>query len=302
MQSRADEEIKAMYRDWLATIAADPQMPLERMREIFDHWGDVTAEPRGVDYLEVDANGVEAMWAVPRNAREDRVLLCTHGGGYVVGSMYSHRKLFGHIAKAVGCRALIVHFRRAPENLHPGPVNDVVRAYSWLLESGISPGHIAFTGDSAGGGLAVTTMLLARDKGLPLPVASMPISPWLDMDASDDTYETNKGNDVLVSREIIRDMAAHFLGPDGNPTDPYANPLAADLSGLPPLLVQVGGDEALLGDSRKLAKKAQAAGVDVTLEEYPKMQHVFHFLAGRGGAADTAIGRMASWVKPKLGL
>ena len=208
MKIHAEEDIKTMYKGWLASIAADPQMSLERMREIFDHWGDLTAEPGEVDYLEVDAGGVPAMWAVPKNARADRVLLCTHGGGYVVGSMYSHRKLFAHIAKAVGCRALIVHYGRAPENLHPGPVTDVVKAYAWLLKSGISPSHIAFTGDSAGGGLAITTMLLARDQGLPMPAASMPMSPWLDMHASNDTYDANKEHDTLVSREIIRDMAS----------------------------------------------------------------------------------------------
>lgn len=301
MNYKPGEGLKAMYRNWLTEIAAEPDMELPGLREIFDHWGDVTAEPGETDYIEVDADGVPALWAVPKGACEDRVLLCTHGGGYVVGSMYSHRKLFGHIARAVGCRALIVHYRRAPESPHPGPVSDVVQAYAWLIRNGLDPAHIAFTGDSAGGGLAVTAMLLARERGLPLPAASMPMSPWLDMDASDPTYDVNREKDVLVSREIIRNMAAHLLG-DGDRADPLANPLHANLAGLPPLLIQVGGDEALLGDSRALDARARDAGIDVTLEEYPGMQHVFHFLAGRGGPADEAIARMAEWVRPKLRL
>ncbi len=125
----------------------------------------MTADPRGVDCLEIEVEGIPAMWAVPHGAVRDRVLLCSHGGGYVVGSMYTHRKLFGHIAKAVGCRALIVDYRRAPENPHPGPVNDMVTAYRWLLErEGLKPQHIALTGDSAGGALALTTIAAARDK------------------------------------------------------------------------------------------------------------------------------------------
>ena len=123
------------------------------------------------------------MWAAPKSCAQDRVLLCAHGGGYALGSVYTHRKVYAHMAKAIGCRALIVHYGRAPENVHPGPVNDMVRSYKWLLDQGIRPGHVALIGDSAGGGLAVTTILRAREQGLPLPAATMPLSPWLDMDA-----------------------------------------------------------------------------------------------------------------------
>ena len=183
MASKESEDLKVLYRSWIAALGENPEMPLDELRRMFEHWGDVTAEPGGVDYIEVEAGGVPAMWATPKGAREDRVLLCSHGGGYVTGSMYTHRKVYGHFAKAIGCRALIVHYGRAPENVHPGPVDDMVRAYEWLLRADIRPEHIALTGDSAGGGLAVTTLLRARERGLPLPAASMPLSPWLDMEA-----------------------------------------------------------------------------------------------------------------------
>jgi epsilon-lactone hydrolase len=302
MASKQSEALKVLYRSWIDALSANPEMPLDELRHMFEHWGDVTAEPGGVDYSETDAGGVPAMWAAPKGCEADRVLLCSHGGGYVTGSMYTHRKVYGHFAKAVGCRALIVHYGRAPENPHPGPVDDMVKAYGWLIQSGIAPTHIAFTGDSAGGGLAVTTMLRAQQKRMPLPAASMPLSPWLDMQATGSTFQSNADKDVLVSAPIIQIMASTFLGNDGKPDDPLANPLHADLTGLPPLLIQVGADETLLDDSRALAAAARRAGVDVTLEEEPDMQHVYQFLAGVAPEADAAIGRMARWVRPKLGL
>jgi monoterpene epsilon-lactone hydrolase len=302
MASKQAEELKALYRGWVAAMQADPEMPLDELRRRFEHWGDITGEPGGVDYIETDAGGVPAMWATPKGCAESRVLLCAHGGGYVVGSMYTHRKAYGHVAKAVGCRALIVNYGRAPENIHPGPVDDMVKAYKWLLDQGVQSGHIAFIGDSAGGGLAVTTMLRAREKGLPLPAATMPLSPWLDMDARGDTFETNRERDVLVSRDVIATMAGTFLGEGGNRNDPLANPLHAELRGLPPMYIQTGADETLLSDSQDLADLARRSDIEVTLEVVPEMQHVFQFLAGVAPEADAAIARLAKWVRPHLAL
>ena len=193
-------------------------------------------------------------------------------------------------------------YRRAPENLHPGPVNDMARSYKWLLDEGIRPGHVALIGDSAGGGLAVTTILRAREQGLPLPAATIPLSPWLDMEATGETFETNGAKDLMVTRDLIQGMAGMFLGESGNRQDPLANPLRADLRGFPPIYIQTGADEALLDDSRKLADLARNSGVEVTLEIVPEMQHVFQFLAGTAPEADAAIRRLADWVRPKLGL
>jgi epsilon-lactone hydrolase len=302
MASRQTEELNRLYRYWVAALQANPEMPLDELRHMFERWGDITGEPGGVDYIETDAGGVPAMWAAPKGYAEDRVLLCAHGGGYVVGSMYTHRKSYAHVAKAIGCRALIVHYGRAPENVHPGPVDDMVTSYKWLLDQGIGPGHIALIGDSAGGGLAVTTILRARERGLPLPAATMPLSPWLDMEATGETFETNAVKDLLVTRDIIQTMAGAFLGEGGNRHDPLANPLHADLTGFPPIYIQVGADEALLDDSCKLADLAHKSGVEATLDVVPEMQHVFQFLAGTAPEADAAIRRLADWVRPKLGL
>ena len=269
---------------------------------MFEHWGDVTAEPGGVDYIETNAGGVPALWAVPKGCAEDRVLLCMHGGGYVTASMYTHRKVYGHLAKAIGCRALILHYRRAPEHVHPAPVDDAVAAYRWLFDQGIAPGHVALTGDSAGGALAVTTLLRARERNLPMPAATMPLSPWVDLEITGETLVSNREKDAIVQKEVVEVMAATFLGEGGNRRDPLANPLYADLKGLPPMYIQVGGDETLLDDSRRLREHAKKAGVDVRLDEFPEMQHVFHFSAGHAPEADDAIRKLAEWVRPKLGL
>jgi epsilon-lactone hydrolase len=244
-----------------------------------ERWEMVTGEPGGTDYLETDAGGVPAMWAVPKGCAADRVLLCLHGGGFVVGSMYTHRKLFGHIAKAVGARALIPDFRRPPEHVHPAPLQDAVTAYGWLLEQGIDASHVAFTGDSAGSGL--------------------------DMEYTGESLVSNRGKDALFEgKEAIQALAGIFLGEGGSPQDPLATPLYADLAGLPPMYIQVSGDELLLDDSRRLAEHARNAGMEVRLDIFggQQLQHTFQFSAGRAPEADEAIRRLAEWVRPKLGL
>jgi len=267
-----------------------------------ESWGDLTAEPRGVDYIETGAGGRPAMWAVPKESVADRVLLCMHGGGFVSGSLYTHRKLFGHLAKATGARALIFDYHLAPARTHPTQVDDATAVYRWLLDEGIRPDHIAFTGDSAGGGLSITAQLRARELGLPRPAAAMPFSPWVDMEVLGESYDTNRDRDPFFHREFVRQLTGTFLGEFGDPRDPLANPLFADLSGLGPIYIQAGGDETLLDDARRLAEHARRAGVEVRLDVFPDMLHTFQMAAGRAPEADAAIGRMAAWVRPRLGL
>jgi epsilon-lactone hydrolase len=301
MPSKQSEAVK---RHWSAARLAgdrpeDEQLDTESSN---DAWGNLTAEPREVDYFETDAGGLPAMWAVPKHSAEDRVLLCMHGGGFISGSMYSHRKLFGHIAKATGARALIFDYRLAPEHTHPAQVDDATDVYRWLLDHGFSADHIAFTGDSCGGALAITTQLRARQRHLPLPAAAMPFSPWVDMDAIGESYATNRNRDAFFSSDVVRKLAGIFLGEGGDPRDPLANPLYADLSGLAPIYIQAAGDEVLLDDARRLDEHARRAGVDVRLDIFPDMQHTFQMAAGRAPEADDAIRRMADWVQPKLNL
>ena len=272
-------------------------LPLDEARRIDEHWGDLTAEPGGVDYLEVDAGGVPAMWAVPHGAPADGVLLCLHGGGFVGGSMYTHRKMFAHLAKHTGVRALIVHYRRTPEFQHPAALEDSVTAYEWLRANGCT--KIAITGDSAGGLLTLTTALRVREK----PAALMPFSTWTDMEFLGESIKTNVSTDVLFGGDRpmnVTGLVQLYLGPDGDPADPEASPLNADLSGLPPTYVQVSDAEMLLDDSTRLHEKARRQGVDSTLDIVPGQQHTFQMAAGYDKVADDALARMADWVRPKL--
>jgi uncharacterized protein (TIGR02246 family) len=293
--SRESDAVREMYLRWTEARIRGEQQDNES-------WGDLTMEPRGVDYMEIEAAGLPAMWASPKGLVEDRVLLCMHGGGFVGGSIYTHRKLFGHLANAVGARALSFDYRLAPGHAHPAQLQDAIAVYRWLLDQGLDPGGIAFAGDSSGGGLAITTQLLAREQDLPLPAAAMLISPWVDMEVIGDSYRANWGSDPFFYREVVSGLAAMFLGEDGDPRDPLANPLHADLAGLSPMYVQVGGNETLLDDSRRLAEHARAAGVEARLEVFAGQLHTFQMAAGRAPEADDAIRRFAEWVRPKLGL
>jgi epsilon-lactone hydrolase len=299
MASKQSEAVSKLYRSWLEIPAENPDWSTEDQHDLIAGWNVLTGEPGGVDYLETEVAGAPAMWAVPKGADEARVLLCIHGGGFISGSIYTHRKLFAHLAKVVGARALLVTYRLLPEGVHPAPVEDTLAAYRWLLDQGIEPGHIAFTGDSAGGGLSITTQLLAREQGLPLPAAALLFSPWIDMEITGETMVSNHGKDALFTKEWVKQMADAFLGGTG-PRDPHVNPLHADLTGLGPVYVQVGDQELLLDDSRSLAEHAEKAGVEVRLDVFPEQQHTFQMMAGRAPEADDAIRRSAEWLKPLL--
>lgn len=302
MDFNSPDVLKQLYAGWQRCIDENPAITLDQIRNLFEHWGDVTTEPGGVDYSEGVLGGVAGLWVQPKGADRSAVLLCFHGGGYVMGSMYSHRKMFAHFAKAVGCAAFIVDYRRAPESHHPAPVNDCAAAYAGLLAGGVKPGKVAFVGDSAGGALAITTLLRARALALPLPAAACAIAPYLDLEAKGATYDSNAGVDILGNRAATIKFAEIFLGPDGNRHDPLVNPLHADLAGLPPMLLQTGGDDVLLDDSRRFLALATAAGLDVALEVSPGQQHVFHFLAGVAPEADAAIAHAGQWLRGKLEL
>ena len=301
MASPQAAAIDHLFDSFVATLSANPQMGVHELRDLLEKCGDLATDPGGVDYLEADAKGTPCLWAVPKGANHERVLLCLHGGGCVTGSRFSHRKMFAHIAKAVGARALIVDYERAPEHQHPAQVNECVKVYEWLLAQGIKPTHIATVGDSAGGNLCTTVVLGAKARGLPLPAAVMPLSPWYDMEATAPSFETNAKVERLISKEMALNSSQMYLG-NASPRDPLANPLFADFSGYPPTYIQVGGYEAILDDALRVAARAKAAGVEVHCEVFPEMQHVFQFMAGRAPEADDAIRKLAAWVKPKLGL
>jgi monoterpene epsilon-lactone hydrolase len=297
----ASKESKAMvdlYKDWTARMAKG-DMDIPQLRVMFETWGGLATEPTAVEFNETEIGGVKCLIAVPKGADQSRVLLCFHGGGFVCGSANSHRKMFAHIAKAVGCKAVIVEYTRTPDNVHPGILTQCVAVYAGLLESGVKPENIATIGDSAGGNLATATLLYADLLGYPMPAASVPLSPWYDMEPTGETMKTNAELDAFVQPDAVRFLASLHLG-GKSPKGPLASPLYAELKNLPPTLIQVGEHETLLDDSRRFVEKAKKAGVDIELQTFPEMQHVFQLMAGNAPEADIAIGKIAKWLRPKL--
>ncbi|MBC7247575.1 MAG: alpha/beta hydrolase [Actinobacteria bacterium] len=244
--------------------------------------------------------GIPAEWLIPDDAESGRALLYLHGGGYVIGSIRTYRNMVSHLASAAGCRALLIEYRLAPENRFPCAVEDAVTAYRWLLSQGYDPGNIAIAGDSAGGGLAAATLVSLRDAGEPLPAAAMLLSPWTDLEGTGESLGTVGWRDPMLNKWIIRKMAASYLG-DADPRDPLASPLYADLSGLPPLLIQAGTSEILLDDARRLAERAEEAGVSVKLDIREGMFHVWQFFAPLVPESREALERIGRFYREKVG-
>jgi phosphinothricin tripeptide acetyl hydrolase len=249
-----------------------------------------------VDVTPVVVRGVDAEWLRQRAGLES-VVLYLHGGGYVIGSPRSHRHLAAAIATAAGGSALLPHYRRAPEHPFPAAVDDAVAAYRWLIEDdGVRPGSIVIAGDSAGGGLTVATLLALRDAHVALPAAGACLSPWTDLTCSLPSHTTLAAVDPIVETSMVNRMASAYLG-TADARTPLASPLHADLAALPPLLIQVGSDEVLLDDATELAARARAAGVDVTLEVWDAMIHVWQWFLPMLDEAQAAVDRIGAFVR-----
>jgi len=301
----ASKQLKHM-NDLYASIkerVSTPGLDLATNRDIVENLHLATAEPEAVTYAEVDAGGVPALWCIPQGSDPSRVLLHSHSGGSVVTSMHTDRKAIGHIAKAVGARALVLNYRRAPEHKFPAQNDDVETAYRWLLAQNIRPENIASIGHSIGGNLAVSLAVTLRDKSVLLPAAILSVSPWYDMEMKNETLEGNARTDALISEPALEMFRESWIGGTGVArNDPRVNMLHADLSGLPPIMVYYGAHEMLAGEAIEFAKRAKDAGVDVTLRSLPEGQHNFILGAGRVPEVDRAIEEIAGWLRSKLGL
>lgn len=235
------------------------------------------------------AGSVPVRWLRAPEARDEQVLIYLHGGGFKMGSLASHHDLMVRLSGAAGCAVLGVDYRMLPEFGFPAPLDDALTVYRWLLDRGLSPDQLAIAGDSAGGGLALSTLLAAKQAGHPLPAAAVLLSAWTDLTASSASYETRAAADPIHQKPMILALAAQYLGEGGDPQDPLASPLFGDLSGLPPLLIQVGDRETGLDDSVRLAEQARAAGVAVELDVAEGMIHVYQQFAATLPQARQAI-------------
>ncbi len=254
---------------------------------------------RGVERQPVRAGDAPAEWLIPSNAVPDRAVLYLHGGGYVLGSCATGRNLAAGIASACAARVLSLEYRLAPEHPFPAALEDALGAYHWLLSQGFAPHTLALAGDSAGGGLCVALLVALRDAGDPLPAAAALISPDVDLSRTGESLRTRAKVDPMLEPEQIRIYArAYAAGQDLR--HPLLSPVYADLHGLPPLLIHVGDDEILLSDSERLAQRAEAAGVDVTLEVWPHMWHDWHSFAAWMPEARHALDRLGLFVRNHL--
>lgn len=291
-----------LFQSMAERTAANPNMGLEDLRDMLEREALVSTEPEDVTYRNVSADGVDALWCLPAGAAEDRVVLFTHGGGFVTNTMHSHRKVAAHLAKAIGVRALIIDYRRAPEHPYPAPLDDVRKAFEWLLAQGFNAKNIVTAGDSAGGNLATALVFALREAGLPTPGAVVAFSPFYDMELAGETMDTNAATDAFVQRPILDNMVTFYIGEDGDRRDPMVNPLHGDLRGFPPLFLTAGGHETLLSDSERMAKLAADQGAEAVFKMVPEMQHIFIMMAGNAPQADDTLADVANWVRPKLGL
>jgi phosphinothricin tripeptide acetyl hydrolase len=274
------EDVLAMRKNMEAVVAALPP-------------------PEGASITPLEASGVPAEWTVAGGAREDVAIVYLHGGGYVMGSLNTHRGHCARLSRAARARVLSVDYRLGPEHPHPAAVEDAVAAVRFVRESGFAPERTFVAGDSAGGGLTLATLVALRDAGDPAPAAGLCISPWTDLALSGDTIQTRAAEDPMVRAADLKLMAdAYLAGRD--PRTPLASPLYADLGGLPPVLLQVGGAEILLDDSVRVAARASQAGVEAELRVWPAMIHVWHAFADILPEGREAVDEMAAFLEKRL--
>ena len=247
----------------------------------------------------VELGGVRAEWTTSPGADPTRILLFLHGGGYISGSISSHRHMVAEAGREAAARTLALDYRLAPEHPFPAPLEDAVAAYRSLLDQGHAPARIALAGESAGGGLAVATLVRLRDEGTPLPACVWCSSPWVDLENTGTTMTTKAAVDPLISKPYLNELASLYLQ-GASPRAPLASPMRADLRGLPPMLIQVGSAETLLDDALRLAGVAAAADVRVSLQVWPEMIHAWHLFYQQLAAGRRALAEVGAFVRQAI--
>lgn len=254
----------------------------------------------GIEISPFTIEGIPAEWIIPTGAGKDKVILYTHGGGYVSGSCSDHRAIVANrVVKGSGIATLLFEYRLAPEHPYPAAVEDSLAVYRWLLAQGTSPANIMIVGESAGGGLCLALLLALRDQGLPLPAAAVAISPWTDLKCTGESYRTrNKVSLAPLNSWTV--FSKYYVG-DNDPCLPWISPLYGDLHGLPPIFICAGDDDELIDDSKQFAEKAKAAGVDVKLKVGESMVHCYPLLPPFIPEARQAMDEICAFIKTHIG-
>ena len=254
--------------------------------------------PAGLQVSKFDIDGMHAEWLIPAGADPKKAIFYTVGGGYVSGNCNDHRTLVAKVAHISGISILMFDHRLAPEDPYPAALEDSLQAYRWLLDQGYDSHNILMMGESAGGGLCLATLLALRDKGMPLPIAAVALSPWTDLALTGDSYRTRAK--VCISPPGMNVVCSKYYVGDHDPTDPYISPLYGDLHGLPPLYICVGDYETMRDDSTRFAAKANDAGVDTTLVVGKKMIHCYPLMAPLFPEATQALNEICDFIKKQL--
>jgi monoterpene epsilon-lactone hydrolase len=284
-----------ILKDFVRAAASSEPRSLTDERAAMDSYPQPL--PEGTLIEPVLAGGVPGEWSRRAGAPRGHAVLFLHGGGYCIGSPRSHRRLAALIGVQAGLDVLSLEYRLAPEHACPAAVDDAVSAYRWLRASGFE--EIVLAGDSAGGGLALATLLALRDLAEPLPIGAVLLAPWVDLTLAGDSVANRAEADFILTAKGLHDSAAAYAG--AYPLDhPLVSPLLGDLSGLPPLLIQVGDADLLLDDSVRLHARAREAGVDATLDVAPEMPHVYQGFSGLLPEADAALDRIGGWLNRDL--
>lgn len=288
--------------DLIALMRSNPKPEVltpEVLRARLDKLADFLPKPDDMQSETVMAGRVSGDFITAPGIDPSRTLLYLHGGGYVIGSVDTHRILTHDLSRAADARVLSLEYSLAPEAPFPAGVDDAVAAYKWLLDGGTPANKIALAGDSAGGGLVIAALLAARDQGLPMPAAGVCFSPWIDMEGLGDSMTSRAEADPLITREGLLWYADLYVA-GGDPRDPLINPLYADMVGLPPLYIQVGDAETLLDDAVRLDAHARAAGIEVQFEIWDDMIHVWQLFAPLLSEGRDAINKAGAFIAGKF--
>jgi acetyl esterase/lipase len=298
MTSLRAKFVRRTTRVVFKTIDAE-KADVQAMRGLWHSSARVLWTARKVKVKQATVHGLNAEWLTPKGCPDDKLLLYLHGGAYVMGNCATHRQLVSYLAKHSGVKALLPEYRLAPEHPFPAAIEDAVGLYRSLLAEGYSPENIVMAGDSAGGGLTMATLLSLRDAGDPLPAAVCLLSPWLDLASTGESMTTRAKKDPWFQPKDMPIVAAYYCN-DDEITNPLASPVYADLSGLPPLYIQVGEDEILLSDSTRAAEKVKAAGGEVEIEIWPGMWHVFQAFLLQVPESKKAVKKIGKFVQQAL--
>jgi acetyl esterase/lipase len=269
------EQVETLLQELLALPLIEQlrTQPLDvaGARQNFEQFDQIFPLSPDVRIEKVSASGVPAEWVSAPEVLTDRAILFFHGGGYVIGSINTHRELCSRISRASDARVLLIDYRLAPEHPHPAAVEDAMKAFRWIRAQGISAGRVVLMGDSAGGGLAIAMLALLRSTRMDMPAAGVCLSPWIDLEC---IGKMPKLPDRVLTKEGLRELGRLYLG-GKDPRTPFASALYADLKGLPPIYIQAGTAEILLDDTDRLAERAAKSGVEVNVDTWNGLFHVF---------------------------